>query len=205
MFWGCSSLTDVIIPNSVTSIGEKAFYYCTSLHNVNLPSSLTTIGSYAFQYSGLTSIVIPSPVSTIGEFAFQNCTALLSIDIPNTVTNIGQMAFYDSNQLTSVTVRTETPIIIHSPFRPQVYDNATLFVPCGCKAVYETVDCWKEFKNIVEMCDENTESIAEINRDTLSKTQYYDLNGYRSDNNVNGMRIVRNSDGTVRKAIIKRQ
>ena len=81
-FPGCYSLTSVTIGNSVTSIGSSAFYNCTSLASVTIPDSVTSIGSYAFWccYS-LTSITIPDSVTRIGSSAFYNCTALASVTI----------------------------------------------------------------------------------------------------------------------------
>ena len=70
--------------------------------------------------------------------------------IPNSVTSIGYYAFYDCSSLTSVTVGMKTPIAItDDEFSNKA--NATLYVPYGCKAAYEAADCWKEFKEIVEM------------------------------------------------------
>ena len=87
------------IPNSVTSIGDYAFYYCSNLTSINIPSSVTNIGSSAFSNcTKLTSINIPNSVTSIGGSAFSYCINLTSINIPSSVTNIGTYAF---NQWTS--------------------------------------------------------------------------------------------------------
>ena len=97
------SLTSVVIPDSVTTIGERAFYYCDSLTSVVIGDSVTTIGSYAFyDCSSLTSVVIGDGVTTIGDEAFYNCDSLTSVEIPDSVTTIGNSAFYDCRSLTSV-------------------------------------------------------------------------------------------------------
>ena len=76
-FYGCSGLTSVTIPNSVTSISWYAFSGCSGLTSVTIPNSVTSIGSSAFYgCSGLTNIVIPSSVQTIGDYAFSGCTNL---------------------------------------------------------------------------------------------------------------------------------
>ncbi len=76
-FESCTSLTSVIIPNSVTIISNNAFEFCTSLTNVLIPNSVNTIGSGAFYAcSSLTSIVIPESVNVIGTYAFQECSSL---------------------------------------------------------------------------------------------------------------------------------
>ncbi len=104
-FYGCSSLTSITIPNSVTSIGSQAFYGCSSLTSITIPNSVTSIGSYAFRScSSLTSVTIPNSVTSIGEDAFSNCSSLTNITIPNGVTIIGSYAFERCSSLTSVTI-----------------------------------------------------------------------------------------------------
>ena len=102
-FEGCSSLTSVTIPNSVTSIGGYAFEGCSGLTSVTIPNSVTSIGGGAFSYcSSLTSIEIPNSVTSIGGYAFGGCSSLTSIEIPNSVTSIGGSAFSGCSSLTSV-------------------------------------------------------------------------------------------------------
>ena len=104
-FSGCSGLTSVTIPNSVTSIGSSAFLGCSGLTSVTIPESVTSIGSYAFRgCSGLTSVTIPNSVTSIGDYAFYGCSGLTSVTIPNSVTSIGDHAFYGCSGLTSVTI-----------------------------------------------------------------------------------------------------
>ena len=104
-FWGCSGLTSVTIPSSVTEIGPFAFSDCRSLTSVTIPSSITKIGSSTFSgCSGLTSVTIPSSVTEIGSSAFSGCSGLTSVTIPSSVTEIGTSAFSDCSGLTSVTV-----------------------------------------------------------------------------------------------------
>ena len=104
-FWCCSGLTSVTIGNSVTSIGEWAFGYCSGLTSVTIPNSVTSIGEGAFYgCSGLTSVTIPNSVTSIGDYAFWRCEGLTSVTIPNSVTSIGEGAFYGCSGLTSVTI-----------------------------------------------------------------------------------------------------
>ena len=104
-YCGCTGLTSITIPNSVTAIGSTAFGDCTGLTSINIPNSVTTIGSDVFNgCTGLTSIDIPNSVTSIGYQAFYGCTGLTSIDIPNNVTSIGERAFYGCIGLANMTV-----------------------------------------------------------------------------------------------------
>ena len=104
-FYYCSGLTSVTIPNGVTSIGNYAFYECRSLTSVTIPNSVTSIGEWAFTYCrSLTSVTIPNSVTSIGEWAFSYCISLTSVTIPNSVTSISGGAFAGCSSLTSVTI-----------------------------------------------------------------------------------------------------
>ena len=76
------SATEIVLPNTITSIGDNIFSYCTLLTNITIPNTITTIGDSAFSYcSSLTSITIPSSVTSMGNSVFNRCTKLTSITI----------------------------------------------------------------------------------------------------------------------------
>lgn len=118
-----SGLTEIVIPESVTTIESMAFENCKSLTSLTIPASVTTIGNLAFDGSGLTSIVIPDTVTTVGNRLFMNCGSLVSVTMPQapwrtcyncpnltTVTltdgcaNIGNEAFSGCTSLAEITI-----------------------------------------------------------------------------------------------------
>ena len=104
-FWDCESLHSVTIPGSVTSICGSAFFGCKSLKSVTIPDSVTSIGDDAFHdCSSLQSVTIPDSVKSIGRSVFSSCYSLHSVTIPDSVTSIGDSAFYDCTSLHSVTI-----------------------------------------------------------------------------------------------------
>jgi hypothetical protein len=99
-----TSLTSVVIPDSVRGIGVRAFYGCTSLTSVNIPGGVTFIGPYAFSgCTSLTSVAIPDSVTVLGMRAFLNCTSLTNLTISSGVTEIEDGTFSNTS-LTSVVI-----------------------------------------------------------------------------------------------------
>ena len=104
-FSGCTSLTSITIPNSMKSIGYDAFCGCSSLTSITIPNGVTEIGSEAFgDCTSLTSITIPGSVTEIGSEAFNGCSSLTSVTIPDSVTSIGDSAFCNCSMLMNVEI-----------------------------------------------------------------------------------------------------
>ena len=98
--------TQIVIPNSVTNIGNDAFYRYSGLTSVTIPASVTSIGYGAFEgCSSLTSVTIQEGVTSIGLSMFEDCTSLTSVTIPASVTSIDRRAFKGCSGLTSVTIK----------------------------------------------------------------------------------------------------
>lgn len=106
-FKGCSSLTSISIPDSVTSIGSYAFAGCRRLTSVTIPQGVTSIGERAFaDCTNLTTISIPVSVTNIGSYAFAGCSRLTSLTITPGVTGIGNCAFKDCTGLINISADT---------------------------------------------------------------------------------------------------
>ena len=205
-FVGCNGLTEITIPNSVTSIGEGAFANCTGLTNLFIPNSVTSIVDYAFDgCTGLTTIEIPNSVTSIGNFTFYGCfgltnlvirnsvtsigtdvfsycTGLVNLTIPISVTSIGTNAFSGCTRLTSIYANSILPIDLSSS--PNVFASVnkltcTLYVPIGSKKYYSTINQWEDFTNIVE----TTTAIQNVNSSNINlypnpTTDYFKISGF---------------------------
>ena len=103
-FCGCP-ISFVVLPNTVSRIGDGAFSSCYELVGVEIPNSVTNIGSYTFQgCTNLISVTIPDSVISIEEGAFGDCTSLFSLGIPNSLRTIGDYAFGGCLNLSAITL-----------------------------------------------------------------------------------------------------
>ena len=200
-FDGCSSLTSLTLPSSVTEIGWYAFYGCSGLTSLTLPSSVSSIGSFAFSgCSGLTSLTLPSCVTSIGESAFRGCSSLASLTLPSSVTSIGKSAFEGCSGLTSIYVSWESPLSIDaSTFKDANTEKCILYVPNGTYDDY-WISNWGIFENIVEY------DATGINHITTSgdakEISRYAVDGQRLEVPAKGLNIVKYSDGSVKKVVV---
>lgn len=164
-FRDCSSLTSVVIPNSVTTIDGSAFNGCSNLISVNIPDGVTSIGTYTFYgCCGLTSVIIPNSVTEIRLKAFYGCTSLTSITIPNSVTTIGEEAFKNCSGLTSVII----------PNRVTSIGNYAFSGCRGLSSIYVLGSPSKIGYSIFENCD----NIKDVIFDCKTVTSI--LNGLKS-------------------------
>lgn len=119
-------ITDLVIPNSVTTIGGFAFYCC----------------------SGLTSVTIPNSVTSIGDYAFSGCTSLTSLTLPSSVTSIGDNAFSWCSNMDSITSLASVPPSLGYMCFNDVNTQIPVFVPCESVSAYQSASGWSDFSNI---------------------------------------------------------
>lgn len=154
-FCGCSDLTSITIPNSVTSISTIAFYGCSGLTSITIPNSVTDFGVYSFSgCTGLTTITIPNSVTEINYHVFRDCSGLTTINIGKNVTSIGLYVFAGCKNLNHVYCFAErVPSIDNTTFQDSFIEYATLHVPSSSVSAYQQADNWKKFKEIVAIED----------------------------------------------------
>ena len=143
-------LTSVNIPNSVTTIGDSAFYCCAYLTSITIPNSVTTIGDNAFYYCvSLTSVTIPNSVTTIEGEAFRDCTNLQKVNIGNSVKTIGISAFKNCTRITQISSEAVVPPICESGvFANSNKSKCKLIVPKNSLGAYKQANQWKDFSLI---------------------------------------------------------
>jgi hypothetical protein len=138
------------IPESVTAIGDYAFWATYIPETFTIPNSVKTIGDKAFMGSSkLVDLVLPDSTEWIGDQSFKGCQSLASLTLPASLAHIGDEAFYGCQELRNVKVYHTEPLAINeNVFENKAYQNGTLHVPVGCVEKYRAADGWKRFSRI---------------------------------------------------------
>ena len=166
------------IPNSVTSLGESCFSGCSSLTSITIPNSVTSLGEGCFVYcSSLPSITIPNSVTSLGGYCFSGCSSLTSIYM-----------------LPSTPPSTGSSIFVYTPL------ETVYVVDEDAKTAYQAQAPWSGYEIVVMPT-----GIDEVETDKTAPAivGYYDLNGKLINGKQRGAVIVRYSDGTTRKVLLK--
>ena len=118
-FYGCTNLTSAVIPTGTTTISEYAFANCDSLESVTFQPGIRTIGASAFQYCRmLAELKLPSELAILGDSAFKGCNSLKSVSLPGKVSVVGSECFSDCTALESVIIPASVSKISLSSFNP---------------------------------------------------------------------------------------
>lgn len=198
-----SDRDDGFIYTSNDKLGDYAFYGCSGLTSLTLPSSVTEIGEHAFlNCRGLTNFTIPSGVTKIGGAAFFCCYGLISLTIPSSVTAIGSNAFKNCSGLTSIYVYMEKlPETGSNLFLGCDEKNCTVYVPKGTGDAYFRSAEFGYFYNIVEFDATGIDKVA--TSANVKEVSRYSANGQRLSAPAKGLNIVKYSDGSVKKVVVQ--
>ena len=151
-----TALTNITIPNNITSIGSSAFRECINLTSIKIPNGITSIQDATFSYcTNLTSVTIPSSVTSIGTSAFGHCTSLASITIPNSVTKLGYYCLGYCLNLKSVTIEAISPPIAYNDQFYQPHYNLVIYVPAESVDAYKSASGWSEYASKIQAIPSN--------------------------------------------------
>lgn len=154
-FQGCQNLTSVVLSNSLTSINTNAFYECKNLTEIYIPESVKEIKKSAFaKCSSLTNVNIPQNVNLIGKTSFTECNLLSSVTIGSNVTNIEEDAFCYCKNLSTVYCKPQNPpTLINSQYGGAFYNcasNLIIYVPASAIDAYTSANGWKVYADKIE-------------------------------------------------------
>ena len=227
-FRDCWDLASAVIGDGVTTIGDEAFKHCQSLSFLSIGSVLANINASVFDeclslsqveltsneivskdYTADSSIgnyfgnqvhdyIIGEGVTAIGDYAFNGCAKL---DISSTVRKMGKNVFTRRAAIEVICRATTIPETDEETFTSNNLRNSTLHVPEASQEAYRTTAPWSGFKNIVPITP--TEVTAPIATQQPVATECYDLSGRRTSQAQRGVSIVKMSDGTTKKIVVK--
>ena len=148
VFWDCENLRSITIPKSVKKIGAKAFCNCDNITSVTISNGVTEIGEDAFYgCDNLANVTIPNSVTWIRDSAFAYCDKLTRITIPDSVTSIGEKAFYGCCALKTVYCNSTVPPYLGSSVFD--YENGplccTVYVPAASRTMYLHANSWRKY------------------------------------------------------------
>ena len=183
--------------------------------SITVPESIegykvVEINESAFKKCQVSSIIVPNTVAIIGNEAFKKCNRLTKLELGSGLTIMGEDALSESVNLTDVTIFATTPPTVkterifsynasHPEDSPQ---SAKLHVPAGCKAAYAAAGGWKVFSQCGGIFEDAATGISLAKQTMTSCTERYTLDGRRT-NGGKGFNIIRMSDGTTKKVVVK--
>lgn len=156
-FFNSKYLKKIVLPDNIETLGYSLFASSKSLEEVTLPSSIKELSIYLFKdCTKLKSVVIPEGVTTIGYSAFEGCSRLESISLPESINFIDFFAFGSLSNLKNVYCQAKiVPNTSQNVFGNVNLSKVTLHVPAASINAYQATEPWKNFKEIVELPDQD--------------------------------------------------
>ena len=135
VFRGCTSITNVTIPEGVVAVDDYAFCGASSIESISFPSTLTYIGTYSFyENASLAEVVIPEGVTELPDYAFAACESLANIEFGSNITSLGYGVFSDCYSLPEVTIPNTVTSLGGSAFE-NCYELAKVVVGEGVSEI----------------------------------------------------------------------
>lgn len=186
------------------AVGDYVFYALESLKTIALYDDLKEFGSSAFAgCKNLTSVSFPRLLTKIKDSAFVGCSSLTSVSFPKILTEIGGSAFAGCSSLISVIADMKIPAKIEeNTFDTETVLDATLYVPQGCIEKYENADYWRYFQVIKEIGTQTGIDSATTS-DDVKEVARYGINGQLLNGPTKGVNIVKYSDDTTKRVMVK--
>lgn len=196
-------LTEMKLPSTVSEISTRAFYNCTELKKINIPNGVKELGYCCFaDCKELEDLTLPPTITTLGMYVVSNCKKLKSFTIPESVTKIEKLAFYNCTGLETVYVRWDTPLAIdEKAFEAIDKDLCTLYVPTGTLSDYKNSVWATYFDKFAEYTPTGINTPSAKNE--VKEAARYSVDGKRMKAPARGLNIVRYSDGSVRKIMVR--
>ncbi len=201
-FWKVNNLTEVVIPNSVTYMDECVFGWCKGLKNAVLGDGLKMLASWTFEScTYLETVTLGNSITTIGYYVFGQCDNLKEVTIPASVTHLYEGVFSNCISLAKVTsLNPEPPICDKNAFYNIPY-SSVLYVPQNSKSQYAVADLWKDFNYIEELESDGIDHVSsQTNAEIIGN---YSIDGQQISTPQKGVNIIRYADGTSRKVLMK--
>lgn len=212
-FHDCISLKEIVIPDNVISIGERAFEGCTLLETITLSKGVKDLSKGLFtDCITLTEVRIPEGTKTVGYDCFKGCKNIKRAYIEDGVEELKDGAFENCENLEDFYCYCANPPkaytldykgkVLDYVFSGSYTNYATLHVPASALETYRSKAPWNLFGNIVPLTDEET-GIYNCHNTDSTPQRYYTIEGRPVDSPKRGIYIMRASDGTSKKVLIK--
>lgn len=211
-FYNCEDIAFVSIGSSVTSIGNDAFLGC-GIKIVELNSNVIVSQNYSdgasicnlFAHNNVRAYILRDGVSSIGDYAFSGFadgTQEITLDIGSNISYIGKSILdYHSCKLDLICRATVIPNTDEEAFNRVNLSLSTLYVPEESMEAYQTTAPWSKFKNIVPITSSGIIEPTAMQQPTI--VECYDLSGRRTSQLQRGVNIIKMSDGTTKKVVVK--
>lgn len=147
------AMTSVVIPDSVTTIGARAFYD-SALTSITISNGVTSIGNYAFGKTGLANLVIPDSVTSLGSGSILEMPNLTTLEIGTGLATIGGYTIHTCSALTTLIMRNTTPPTLQTNAIYNCGNLADIYVPAASVDAYKAAANWSAYASIIQAIPE---------------------------------------------------